>query len=96
MILSKTASIGSKVGLYYMQPTHKSMQTHISFTFAKFKMKADHFICAATAIITLKNSKPNDPSIESVTQENSLNMAKAWLDLKQPFSLREKVIRNIS
>lgn len=90
--------IASSIHHYLMHATQKSMQNRFCFAFSEIKKKADYYICAATAIMTLTNNKSKSLLDESTSQQNQdgSKMATVWLQRNQPFSLREKVVHNVS
>lgn len=56
-------------------------------------------MCAATAIMTLLNDRPKTFSAANTTQKSKVigsKIAQEWLRVNQPFTLREKIVHNIS
>lgn len=69
----------------YSRPQPKSLQKHFTHTFSEIKKMADLFICAATAILILKDDIPDsllNASTSEESQKEGSKMAKTWLEVK--------------
>ena len=83
---SSRANIAIAITNCFSRSSHRSMLNRFCCSFSDIKKKADLFMCAATTIATLTNPKNLLNTIKPYQEDSQ--MAKTWLDLNQPFTLR--------